>query len=65
MLGCTQVSTTTFGHAALGGTMMMFDPVKRFSMAITVNELTLDREVVRRVAALVAAEVGLGKPLNL
>lgn len=45
--------------------MMMFDPVKRFSMAITVNELTLDREVVRRVAALVAAEVGLGKPLNL
>lgn len=60
-----QVRHTGFGHSALGGTLVFTDPAMALSVAITVNELTSDRQVVRDLVRFVCRELDVGTPLDV
>jgi hypothetical protein len=48
-LGVRKYGATAFGHGGLGGSLALCDPAHKFSIAITLNKLTLDREVATQV----------------
>ena len=60
-----RVRHTGFGHSALGGTVVFTDPAMALSVAITVNELTSDRQVVRDLVRFVCRELDVGTPLDV
>ena len=60
-----QVRETGFGTAALGGSVVFTDPVMNLSVAVTVNELTPNRVVVKELVSFICRELDAGLPIDL
>jgi CubicO group peptidase (beta-lactamase class C family) len=54
------VRKTAFGHGGMGGSIALCDPAENFSIAVTLNKLTLTSDVSTRLIDLVSTELGVG-----
>lgn len=62
MGGAKTESRCAFGHAGLGGSVAFADPNHDFAIAVCINQLCFDRQVVGAVVRLVCTEMGVPVP---
>ncbi len=55
-----RLEASAFGHSGMGGSMVLCDPQSQFSVAVTVNRLTFERQCTLRVINTVSNLLGLG-----
>jgi len=53
--------SVAFGHMGMGGSMAFCDPVEGFSIAVTVNKLTLDASCSRAIVNHITTALGVGE----